>query len=230
MSRLARQIRECMSDLGQADDGNLTARFVFPAEFLGFQGHFPARPVLPAVCEIQAALAMLEAWETRRVDLREIILAKFSAPVTCDEEAGVRVLRDQQGSPWRRGQGDRFERWRGCRQVQAEGGLRRRDRGALMRVRRKKAGYFERGEGAPAPLVMRAKTAGAFQRGRRHGHRLVRKVPRVLRGGVRGVGETSADFRTGSLPRPISARPSLNFTSTITGLWFWMKNSWSRSP
>ena len=86
MSRLARQIRECMSDLGQADDGNLTARFVFPAEFLGFQGHFPARPVLPAVCQIQAALAMLEAWETRRVDLREIILAKFSAPVTCDEE------------------------------------------------------------------------------------------------------------------------------------------------
>lgn len=86
MSRIARQIGECMSDLGQADDGNLIASFVFPAEFLGFQGHFPARPVLPAVCEIQAALAMLEAWEKRRVELREIILAKFSAPVTCDEE------------------------------------------------------------------------------------------------------------------------------------------------
>lgn len=86
MSRIARQIRECMSELGQTDDGNLTARFVFPAEFLGFQGHFPAQPVLPAVCEIQAALAMLEAWENRRVHLREIILAKFSAPVTCDEE------------------------------------------------------------------------------------------------------------------------------------------------
>ena len=29
---------------------------------------------------------MLEAWENKEVSLREIILAKFSAPVTCDEE------------------------------------------------------------------------------------------------------------------------------------------------
>jgi 3-hydroxyacyl-[acyl-carrier-protein] dehydratase len=90
VSELARQIRECMSDLGEADDGNLTARFVFPGTFLGFQGHFPGRPVLPAVCEIQGALAMLEAWEKRRVELREIVLAKFSAPVTSDEEVVYR--------------------------------------------------------------------------------------------------------------------------------------------
>ena len=86
MTRLARQIRECMSDLGRADDGTLTARFAFPAEFLGFQGHFPGRPILPAVCEIQGAVAMLEAWENRRVELQEIVLAKFSAPVTCEEQ------------------------------------------------------------------------------------------------------------------------------------------------
>ena len=86
MSRLARQVRECMSDLGQADDGTLRARFSFPADFLGFQGHFPGEPVLPAVCEIQGALAMLEEWKSRRVELSEIMLAKFSAPVTCDEE------------------------------------------------------------------------------------------------------------------------------------------------
>jgi 3-hydroxyacyl-[acyl-carrier-protein] dehydratase len=75
-----------MSDLGQAGDGTLKARFTFPAEFLGFQGHFPGEPVLPAVCEIQAALVMLEAWEERRAGLREIVQAKFSAPVTCDEQ------------------------------------------------------------------------------------------------------------------------------------------------
>jgi 3-hydroxyacyl-[acyl-carrier-protein] dehydratase len=75
-----------MWDLGEAEDGTLTARFVFPEEFLGFQGHFPGEPVLPAVCEIQGAVAMLEAWENRRVGLSEIVLAKFSAPVTCDEE------------------------------------------------------------------------------------------------------------------------------------------------
>ena len=86
MSPLARQIRECMSELEVAENGILTARFVFPADFLGFQGHFPDRPVLPAVCEIQAALAMLEASKKTEVELREIKLAKFSTPVTCDEE------------------------------------------------------------------------------------------------------------------------------------------------
>jgi 3-hydroxyacyl-[acyl-carrier-protein] dehydratase len=86
VTRLAGQVRECMSDLAEADDGSLTARFVFPPDFLGFQGHFPGNPVLPAVCEIQGAVAMLEAWENREVSLREIILAKFSAPVTCNEE------------------------------------------------------------------------------------------------------------------------------------------------
>ena len=86
MSRLARQVRECMSDLEEAGDGTLTARFVFPPEFLGFQGHFSGNPVLPAVCEIQGAVAMLEAWKKTEVVLREVILAKFSTPVTCDEE------------------------------------------------------------------------------------------------------------------------------------------------
>lgn len=86
MSPLARQIRECMSELGEAENGTLTARFVFPADFLGFQGHFPGRPVLPAVCEIQGAVAMLEASKKTEVELREIIMAKFTTPVTCDEE------------------------------------------------------------------------------------------------------------------------------------------------
>jgi 3-hydroxyacyl-[acyl-carrier-protein] dehydratase len=75
-----------MSDLTEAGDGGLTARFLFPPEFIGFQGHFPENPVLPAVCKIQAAVAMLEESTRRKVRLDEIVLAKFSAPVTFDEE------------------------------------------------------------------------------------------------------------------------------------------------
>lgn len=86
MSRLAREIRQCMFDLtGDADD-SLTARFVFPPEFTGFRGHFPERPVLPAVCKIQAVVAMLEAWNEKTVRLNEIVVAKFSAAATCGEE------------------------------------------------------------------------------------------------------------------------------------------------
>lgn len=75
-----------MSDLTETGQNGLTARFVFPAEFVGFQGHFPWRPVLPASCEIQGAVAMLETWKQRRVRLDTIVSAKFSRLVTRDEE------------------------------------------------------------------------------------------------------------------------------------------------
>jgi 3-hydroxyacyl-[acyl-carrier-protein] dehydratase len=90
MSGLAQEVRQCMSSLTEAGGDELTARFLFPARFIGFQGHFPNRPILPAVCKIQAAIAMLEAWKRDRVRLNEISLAKFSAPVGCDEEVQLR--------------------------------------------------------------------------------------------------------------------------------------------
>jgi 3-hydroxyacyl-[acyl-carrier-protein] dehydratase len=75
-----------MSGLTQAGVEELTARFRFPEDFIGFQGHFPRNPVLPAVCEIELALAVVEAGKKRGVVLREIVFAKFSSPVTCNEE------------------------------------------------------------------------------------------------------------------------------------------------
>jgi 3-hydroxyacyl-[acyl-carrier-protein] dehydratase len=92
MSRLVREIEQCMSGLTEAEGNELTARFLFPATFIGFKGHFPDRPVLPAVCEIQAAIAVLEAWDRAEVRLGEIVSAKFFAPVTCGEEVVVRCL------------------------------------------------------------------------------------------------------------------------------------------
>ena len=92
MSRLVREIAQCMCGLTEAEGGELTAGFLFPAAFIGFQGHFPERPVLPAACKIQAAIAVLEAWGRGEVRLDEIISGKFVAPVTCGEEVVVRCL------------------------------------------------------------------------------------------------------------------------------------------
>jgi 3-hydroxyacyl-[acyl-carrier-protein] dehydratase len=86
MNILMREIRQCMSDLTETDEGKLIARFVFPEDFTGFQGHFPDRPVLPGICEIQAVTAILETWHKKRVRLKEIVLAKFFSPVSCGEE------------------------------------------------------------------------------------------------------------------------------------------------
>ncbi len=85
MSKLRKEIKLYMSKL--RDDGSvLTAHFCFGPEFIGFKGHFPGKPVLPGVCKIQAVLCMLEATTQKVSKLKEIISAKFFAPVTCNEE------------------------------------------------------------------------------------------------------------------------------------------------
>ncbi|MCK4389438.1 MAG: hypothetical protein KAV83_04270 [Desulfobacterales bacterium] len=86
MNVLVQEIKQCMSHLTETDEGKVTARFVFPEDFIGFQGHFPGRPVLPGVCKIQAVVVILETWLKKRVRLKEIILAKFFSPVSCGEE------------------------------------------------------------------------------------------------------------------------------------------------
>jgi 3-hydroxyacyl-[acyl-carrier-protein] dehydratase len=64
----------------------LTANFLFPAEFIGFRGHFPGKPVLPGVCQIHCVLAVVEQGEGVAVALREVVLAKYAAPVLPGEE------------------------------------------------------------------------------------------------------------------------------------------------
>ena len=86
MNKLMQEIEQCMSDLAETKKGEVTARFLFPAEFIGFQGHFPGKPVLPGVCNIQAVIVMLQAWEKRNIRLKEIVSAKFLSPVSPEEE------------------------------------------------------------------------------------------------------------------------------------------------
>jgi 3-hydroxyacyl-[acyl-carrier-protein] dehydratase len=80
------EIKQCMFDLAETKKGEVTARCLFPADFIGFQGHFPKKPVLPGVCKIQAVTVMLQTWEKRKFRLKEIVLAKFFSPVSPEEE------------------------------------------------------------------------------------------------------------------------------------------------
>ncbi len=68
------------------EDKRLISRFAFPPEFIGFQGHFPEKKILPGVCQIQCALSMLEKGGGKAVDLKEVVVAKYFAPVFPDDE------------------------------------------------------------------------------------------------------------------------------------------------
>ena len=82
---IKREVENYMTVLEASADGVLTARFTFPDEFVGFQGHFPSGKVLPGVCQIQCVASMLEK-TGKAFLLKEIISAKFVLPVLPHEE------------------------------------------------------------------------------------------------------------------------------------------------
>jgi len=85
LNTIRREIAACMTDLTESNHV-LTSHFTFPDDFVGFQGHFPARKILPGVCQIQCVRFMLERWSTRTVALKEIVGAKYFAPIVPSEQ------------------------------------------------------------------------------------------------------------------------------------------------
>lgn len=86
MTRLIKEIKECMFDLNEINKEEVCAHFIFPPEFIGFKGHFPNNPILPGVCSIQATMVIIRVWKKKDVSLKEIVLAKFFKSVSCQDE------------------------------------------------------------------------------------------------------------------------------------------------
>ena len=85
MSTIKSEIERCMTGL-EKEGRRVTSRFAFPPGFIGFQGHFPQKKVLPGVCQIQCALSLLEQGSGKAVVLKEVVLAKYFSPVFPDDE------------------------------------------------------------------------------------------------------------------------------------------------
>ena len=85
MRRVKEEIEQYM--LGMEIEGlALTSRFSFPPEFIGFQGHFPAKKILPGVCQIQCALTTIEKGRGKSAALKEVVLAKYFSPLFPGDE------------------------------------------------------------------------------------------------------------------------------------------------
>ena len=93
MRRVKEEIEQYMTGL-EMESMTLTSRFSFPPEFIGFQGHFPAKKILPGVCQIQCALSTLEKGRGKGVALKEVVLAKYYSPLFPDDEVTCVVSDD----------------------------------------------------------------------------------------------------------------------------------------
>jgi len=72
-------------------DSVVTSSFQFPEEFAGFQGHFPTTKVLPGACQIQCVLSTVAKALEKRVVLKQVMLAKYFAPVFPGEKITCNV-------------------------------------------------------------------------------------------------------------------------------------------
>ncbi|MDR2018073.1 MAG: hypothetical protein LBQ00_04255 [Syntrophobacterales bacterium] len=64
--------------------GTFVRTFSFAPDFVGFEGHFPGYPVLPAFIQVMTVLAMTEEVKGHEIDLISLVKAKFRAVVLPD--------------------------------------------------------------------------------------------------------------------------------------------------
>jgi len=71
--------------------GLTTLEFCFPADDPTFAGHFPTRPLLPGVFQLEIAHIAAEAVLKQRLSVREITKAKFLRPIIPAETVRVEL-------------------------------------------------------------------------------------------------------------------------------------------
>jgi 3-hydroxyacyl-[acyl-carrier-protein] dehydratase len=73
-----------LSAIGEKTEGEpniITRRFRFKPDFIGFQGHFPGYPILPAFVQILTAITVIEEHRKCRLELASVEKAKFQLPL-----------------------------------------------------------------------------------------------------------------------------------------------------
>jgi 3-hydroxyacyl-[acyl-carrier-protein] dehydratase len=65
--------------------------FCFPASDATFAGHFPTRPLLPGIFQLEMARFAAELFLKQPLQLREVTKAKFLRPIIPDETVRVEL-------------------------------------------------------------------------------------------------------------------------------------------
>lgn len=73
-----------------ADIASFVRTLRFDAAHPAFAGHFPGRPIVAGVLLLEAAADALRTW--RGPPLRQVVDAKFLAPLLPDEDAEVELV------------------------------------------------------------------------------------------------------------------------------------------
>ena len=91
MSKIKQSIlASAVSDLETHAPDGISQTFRFTDDFIGFSGHFPGFPVLPAFVHILTAQVVLESHVGHALTLSQLTNAKFLVPIRPMESAWAR--------------------------------------------------------------------------------------------------------------------------------------------
>lgn len=102
MNRLKSQIiSSAIEEMKVPEQGTAIRRYCFSDDFIGFSGHFPQYPVLPAFVQILTALTLAEDLEGYTLSVQRVERAKFHIEIKPGQEVEVqcreRLLKGRKG-------------------------------------------------------------------------------------------------------------------------------------
>jgi len=91
----AQLIGACCRDwhAARSDNGSvtITGTYVFQPSFHGFSGHFPGKPILPAVIQLLAVRSLLETALGQSFRLRSVDRTRFKAMILPEEIVAAEI-------------------------------------------------------------------------------------------------------------------------------------------
>jgi len=94
MNALWREIRaSAVGDIARTGPETVVRRYRFAPGFIGFSGHFPGNPILPAIVQVCAVVLLAGEEGGKTLRLAAVQFAKFLSPIRPDEEVSIRCRR-----------------------------------------------------------------------------------------------------------------------------------------
>ena len=97
-SKIQSEIGTCLKKIKcNEQENHFSAQFAFSSNFIGFKGHFPDKPILPGVCQIQCILVLLSKALKKNIILSSIKKIRFLNTVLPEETILLSGFAELQG-------------------------------------------------------------------------------------------------------------------------------------
>jgi 3-hydroxyacyl-[acyl-carrier-protein] dehydratase len=90
MNKIKKEIiSSAVGRIEKSETDTIKQRYRFSPDFIGFAGHFPGNPILPAFVQILMALTLTEKHKGCRLKAASVEKAKFRIPLHPDQEIEI---------------------------------------------------------------------------------------------------------------------------------------------